>query len=57
MRNVLYSILIIFTPIIAITLFVLGFYLNELAVSIMGMMLVFTVVLLRKYTNYYRLRL
>ena len=57
MRNVLFSILIIFFPIIALTLFVLGFYLGEISVSIAGLALAFVIVLLRKYTDYYHLRL
>ena len=56
MRSLLLSILIIFIPIIAITLFLLGFYLENLEVSLLGAVLAMVIVVLRKYTDYYRLR-
>jgi hypothetical protein len=56
MKTLLMSILIIFVPIIAMTLFLLGFYLENLQVSLFGTVIMLVMIALRKHSDYYRLR-
>lgn len=57
MKNLLLNIAILFSPIFALTMLVLGFYLEQPTLSCMAVLVLCYIVYLKKYNKNFRLRL